>query len=137
MDSGCNRGGILRLREIASEHPAELAYDLRQKLGLSIEALGDTVSWYEAVLLVHVLLRDPTSWLHAAETKWKFTASHEWQILADVYDLLAAVNSKKKPKPYPRPWKSGNENKIGSSAPQKRSDVISKLDRMNPKESDG
>jgi hypothetical protein len=84
-----------------------------------------------------MLLRDPSSMLHAAEVEWKFAASHEWQILADVYDLLAIVNSKKKPKPYPRPWKSADENKIGSAKPQKRDDVLDKLQRMNPKENDG
>jgi hypothetical protein len=68
---------------------------------------------------------------------WKFPVSADWQVAADTYDLLAIVNSKKKPKPYPRPWKSADENKIGSNKPQARAAVLSKLERMNPKESHG
>ena len=47
-------------------HPAEFAYDFRSRFNLSFEAIGSTVSLLEAVYLVAMLLRDPTSWLQAA-----------------------------------------------------------------------
>lgn len=58
-------------------------------------------------------------------------------VLTHLYDLLAAVNSgKKKPKPYPKPYKE-NTNRLGSGKTQNRSDVLKNLERMNPKENDG
>ncbi|MCS4275339.1 hypothetical protein M2390_000500 [Mycetocola sp. BIGb0189] len=39
---------------------------------------------------------------------WKYPLSREGQILLELYDLTLAVNSgKKKPKPSPRPWQTG------------------------------
>jgi hypothetical protein len=67
------------------------------------------VDFDELVLLVDVLLRDPTSWLHAAVAGWKHPISYEWTVNVATYDLLAQVHSgKRKPKPYPRPWKDSN-----------------------------
>lgn len=137
MDSGCTTGGILKLRELIEEHPAELAYDLRSRFSLSVEDIGNRITYLEAIYLVSVLERDPSSWLQAAKNEWTQPVSKEWMILANVYDLLAAVNSKKKPKPYPRPWPDSGTTRLGSKKPQKRSDVITALERMNPKENDG
>lgn len=136
MDRRCWRGGSLKLRELIEEHPAELAFDLRTRFGFGIEDIGETVSLREAALLVSVLLRDPSSWLQAAVNDWKFPVSTEWIVAAHTWDLLAAVNSKNKPKPYPTPWPAEGQNKIGSSK-QAPSHVLSFLERMNPKENDG
>lgn len=80
-----------------------------------------------------VLLRETDSWLQAAKSDWKYPVSREWITAAHTFDLLASVNSKKKPKPYPAPWPDTNTNKIGAAG-QSVEHVRSVLDRMNPKE---
>lgn len=137
MDTGCTTGGILQLRELIEEHPAELAYDFRHRFGLTYEAIGVSLSWLEAILLVSILLRDTSSWLHAAKASWDYPVTREWIVSAHTYDLLAAVNSKKPPKPYPAPWPDKNSKKIGSKTAMTADAVKSRLEMMNPKESDG
>lgn len=133
MDSGCQRGGILKLRELIEEHPSEIAYDFRSRFGLSVLDIGNGVTWLEATYLVAILLRDPTSWLQAAVNEWEYPVSREWMVAAHSYDLLHAVNSKNKPKPYPTPWLAEGTQKLGSKH-QSRGSVLDKLERMNPKE---
>ena len=91
----------------------------------------------ETVLLISMLLQQPDSWLHAAVSDWKHPVTPEWVVLAHTYDLLAAVNSKNKPKPYPTPWPADGSKKLGGKTTQTRSDVISRLATMNPKEDNG
>lgn len=74
----------------------------------------------EAYQLVLVLMSDPTSWLHAAEAKWKHPVSREWMMLADVFDLQHAKASKRRPKPLPRPWPDRSV-KIGGKKTVRRS----------------
>jgi hypothetical protein len=76
-------------------------------------------------------LNKPSSKLQAAVHKWKIPVSQEYEVLADIFDLLAAVNSKRKPKPYPRPWPTGNKQRIGSAKTLTRSQVIERLKKMN------
>lgn len=137
MDSGCANGGILKLRELIEEHPAETAYDFRSRFGISYTDIGGDVSWIEAIYLVAVLLRDPSSWLQAAKNEWDFPVSREWLVATHTYDLHAAINSKSKPKPYPTPYPDVNTKRLKSKAPQDRSSVLAKLEKMNPKENDG
>lgn len=134
LDSGCTLGGILKLRELISEHPAEFTYDFRSRFNLSPSDIGNTITWLDAVYLVAVLLRDSESWLQVAVNGWKYPVSREWMVSAHSYDLLARVNSKQKPKPYPTPWPDEGSTRLGSSK-QSRSNVLSMLGRMNPKES--
>lgn len=134
MDSGCTCGGILRLLELYEAHPAEFAFDFRSRFHISFEQIGVTVSWLEAVYLVAVLLREPTSWLGAARSEWQFPVSREWMVATHTYDLTARVNSKQKPKPYPTPWENGNKQTLGSRKGQTRESVLNVLERMNPKE---
>jgi len=84
-----------------------------------------------------MLMRDPSSWVQAAVNKWDYPVDRNWIVQTRVYDLLAIVNSKNKPKPYPAPWPKENTKKLGSKKPQSRKDVIAKLEQMNPKENDG
>lgn len=137
MDAGCTTGGILKLCELILDHPAELSYDFRSRFQLSIYDIGGHVSYLEAILLVSVLMRDPSSWLQAAANDWKHPVSFEWMVQTNTYDLHAAINSKRKAKPYPTPWQSPDTNRIGSKKRQKRADVLAALERMNPKENDG
>lgn len=135
MDAGCPLGGILKLLELIEEHPGELAYDFRSRFGLSIEAIGDTVTFGEAVLLVSVMLRDPSSWTQAAWSGWKYPVSREWIVASHSYDLQSAVNSGKgrKPKPYPNPFPSTDGKRSGrTNLPP--AEVKKLLARMNPEE---
>lgn len=66
-------------------------------------------------------------------SEWDYPVKREWIVLTHLYDLLAAVNSKKKPKPYPTPWRADNSKKIGSKKQDRRT-VIERLRQMNPKE---
>lgn len=133
LGTGGKPGGTVQLRELVLEHEAELAYDFRERFGLSIDAIGDTVTWREALLLTTVLLRDPSSWVQAKKAGWKFPVSREWIVGAHTYDLLARVNSKQKPKPYPNPFPDKDRTRMGRTS-KSRDEVRIILDRMNPKE---
>lgn len=132
LDTGRTIGGILKLRELISEHENAFAYDFRAKFGLSYLEIGRSVTWIEAIRLTAGLMTDTDSKVQAAINGWSFSMNREFVVLAHIYDLLAQVNSKKKPKPYPMPWPDPNVTKIGSKKPQPRNQILDKLDRMNP-----
>ena len=136
MDTGRTNGGILKLRELIEEHPAEFAYDLRSRFHLSIDDIGSSITWLEAVYLVAVLLKDPTSWLQASRNGWDFPVSREWMVAAHHYDLVHAINSKKRPKPYPTPWPDPSKTRIGKTR-ESVDAVKRKLAKMNPEETHG
>ena len=133
LDSGCLIGGSIRLREIITEHQAAAAYDFRNRFGLSIFEIGHSVSLPEAVLLTHILLQDPSSWLTSSRFDWKYPVSREWIVSAHTWDLLAKVNSgKKKPKPYPNPFPDPNSQRVGRTR-MTNEDVKKVLASMNPR----
>ena len=134
LDTRCATGGICKLREIIDEHPAELAYDFRSRFGISIQEIGKKISWVEAVYLTSILLRDPSSWTQAIKNNWDYPVDRNWIIASHSYDLLAMVNSKKKPKPYPTPWPDPRVNRLRPKKAQDRSEVLKKLRLMNPKD---
>ena len=123
-------GGSLKVRELIADHPAELAYDFRSRFGISYQAIGHEVTYLEAAYLISVLVRIPDSWLNAKIQNWTHPVTREWIVGAHTWDLLATVNSKKKPKPYPTPWKPAGQASIGNKN-QSRADVITKLNAMN------
>jgi len=94
---------------LLDDHTAAFVYDFRARFGLGLSDLGTVVPWTEVVYLVSILLRDPSSWLQVAVNKWHHPVTYEWAAHAATYDLLAQVNSKRKPKPYPRPWAENNK----------------------------
>lgn len=100
---------------ILEDHTAAFVYDFRHRFGLGLGDLGNTIPWAEVVYLVAVLLRDPTSWLQVSVNKWHHPVSYEWAALAAQYDLHAQVNSKRKPKPYPRPWPNDTNTRKGTA----------------------
>jgi hypothetical protein len=104
LDSGCTLGGILAVLELIEDYKPAIVYDFRSRFHLGLNDLGTTVSWEEVVCLVSVLISDPTSWLQAAKSKWAHPIDYNWTLAAATYDLLATVNSKRKPKAWPRPW---------------------------------
>lgn len=135
LDSGGTRGGILKLRELVEEHPAELAYDFRSRFGLSYLDIGDSVSFLEAALLVAVLMRSPDSWLQASVSGWEYPVSRDWIVASHTYDLHAMANSGKgkKPKPYPNPFPDRSKVKTGKTD-RSPAEVRELLRKMNPKE---
>jgi hypothetical protein len=130
LDPRGRLGGSLKVRELIADHPAELAYDFRSRFGISYLAIGNEVTYLEAAYLIGVLVRIPDSWLSAKIQNWTHPVSQEFIVAAHTWDLLATVNSKKKPKPYPMPWKQAGQVKIGNKN-QTRADVINKLNAMN------
>lgn len=130
MDTRSWPGGSIKVRDIISDHPSELAFDFRSFFGISYLEIGRSVTYLEAAQLISILIQKPDSWLCAAMAKWKHPVSNEWTVLVNTYDLLAQVNSKKKPKPYPRPWKSNGASTLGRAG-QSRSDVLNRLNQMN------
>jgi hypothetical protein len=110
LDTRCALGGILEVLQILEDYKHAFTYDFRSRFGLGLDSLGTTLPWSEVVSLVSVLMSDPTSWLQTAKNDWQHPISYDWTIAAATYDLLAQVNSKRKPKPWPRPW--GDANKV-------------------------
>jgi len=104
VDRWRSTGGIVAVLVLLEDHKAAFIYDFRQRFHLGLGDLGTTVPWSEVVYLVAVLLRDPSSWLQVSYNGWHHPVSFEWAAHAATYDLLAQVHSKRKPKPYPRPW---------------------------------
>lgn len=65
--------------------------------------IGQSMSWGEAWRLTQVLIRDTSSHVCAAVQGWDGPRSREWLLIADLFDLTHAVNSRRTPTPYPRP----------------------------------
>lgn len=110
MDGAHSGPKRAQLQELVKLHEAELCYDLRR---LNINPAEVTLE--ELLLIIQPLMRDPTSWTHAALATWKHPITHEWAVLAATYDLLAQVHSKRKPKPFPRPWPDPNVKATGKA----------------------
>lgn len=86
--------------------------DFRAIYHVSWDSLGGELSYWEAIHLVRELQNNPQSKLGAAIQGWAFPVSFEWMALAELLDVTVQANSKRKPKPFPRPWGKG-EKRIG------------------------
>lgn len=106
MVPGRSTGGILQLLELIEEHPSEAARDFREKFHLPSSEVGLIVTYGEAILLTATLMRDPTSWLHAAVDGWAHPVSWNEIALYDLYDLelRSKLENQSEFRPYPRPW---------------------------------
>lgn len=114
MDQGCQTGGILTVLELKEDYKSAFAYDFRNRFNISYKEIGESVDFDEAFLLIKILIQDPSSWIAASIQNWAYPITHEFLASAATYDLLAHVNSKTKPKPYPRPWDVSNTKTAGS-----------------------
>lgn len=86
---------------------------------MPVDAIGGRrMAVGEALDQVTTLMRDPTSWVHAAVAGWERPASWEFLALADIFDV-AAPHTYKNPKPYPRPMPEveGRSEKFGAPIP--------------------
>jgi hypothetical protein len=76
--------------------------------------------------LAVILRSDPSSAIAAALEGWDHPISREALLLADLYDLNAAINSpkNKRPKPHPmRPWKNRDVQRRGNTGGRTRAQV--------------
>lgn len=110
-----------------SEHSDAITYDLLTKTHFTLEDVGSRLSW--SALHAFIKNLDTDSALARdmnKSTGWENTLTTN-QILADIYDMLQAINANlvmvgggkhKKIKPYPRPNRKGieKERKIGKGA---------------------
>ena len=71
---------------------------------MGVDAIGEAMSWGEALTLTTVLAADPSSHVAAALGGWSHPLSREDMTLRDLYELQHITKAKRKPKPYPRPW---------------------------------
>ena len=85
------------------------------------------MSWGEAWRLFHILVRDPSSQVAAALGEWDHPTSYEALILADLYDLQHQTKSKRKVKPYPRPFGSARRKKVKPSASLTQDQIVAAL----------
>ena len=133
MAGGGLPGGILGLLDLIGEHRAALEYDWRHRFHVSLAVAGTAVMpWGEAVRLVSLLVRDPSSWTGAALAGWDRPFSHEAILLADLFDLEHGVNSRRPPKPHPiRPWETSGrtQRRMGDAAGRTRTEIEAILRR--------
>ncbi|MCM3521783.1 hypothetical protein [Curtobacterium sp. P97] len=79
--------------------------------------------------LLRVATREPSSVLFAVQHGWDYPVSREWMQHADQMDQFAAAQWTKgspRPKPYPRPWRDANTNRLGKTnlAPAEAREVL-------------
>lgn len=106
MAEGCRRfsGGITALRDLIDQHRGAFEYDWRNRLHLPLTAVPADMGWDEALRMLKILAKDPSSHIGAALVKWEHPASYEYLALADLIDVQLRSKSKRRPKPYRRPW---------------------------------
>jgi hypothetical protein len=130
MDTRRVTPGIDRLLELEQDHTTALYSDFRRLYAIGFGEVGRSISWREGTHLVEALTLDPSSLLAASLGGWRFPASHEWMVLANIYDLTLRLNSKKG-KPMERPWENVT-SRIAPSRIRSREEIDSILKRMNP-----
>jgi hypothetical protein len=102
-----------------------LEYDWRTRFHARFDVLDDdgpSWPWGELWRLVEIVGHDPSSQLAAAMSGWGHPVSREWLVLADLWDVLVAVNTHKGASVrHPRPWAEpapGTHHICSASLPQ-------------------
>lgn len=108
-----SRGGIISLAKFVEEHREALDADLLTT-GFEVEDIGCALSWGALGSFIKHLPPDSAviREIHPEESAWATTVKTN-SILADIYDVLSAINANltaigsgkpaKRVKPYPRP----------------------------------
>ncbi|NPD33106.1 hypothetical protein HLV35_07540 [Eggerthellaceae bacterium zg-997] len=113
-----------------AQHGGAVEADLMRDMGIRFRDVPDTIGWDGLLTLFANAPEGSATWRAANEALGEYRSqAHVGVILADVYDLLAAlhssfarVNSKRpasvrRPRPYRRPWvDDGGARTIGSGA---------------------
>jgi hypothetical protein len=95
---------MIALRVLIDEHRGAFEYDWRTRFHLPLDAIPEAMGWGEVHRMALILAADPTSQVCSAISQWRHPLSWEGIALRDLYDMQHASKSKRKPKPYPRPW---------------------------------
>lgn len=125
-------GGILGLLDLIEEHRGPLEYDWRTRFGLPLAGVGRDMSFGEAWRLVRILLGDPSSQVAAAAMRWEHPWSREAAVLADLFDLTVAANTRKPARDtYPRPWPvtGADARRLGDAAGRTPEQIRAELAR--------
>ena len=130
MDYWCYTGGIFRLRELIEEYKEAITADFRSHYNLSIFDAGKTYSYVEALYLTKALLKQSDSRLGAEMRGWEYPVSYESMVLMDLFDLLHIINSKKKPKPYKRPYSTEDNNRTRMGRAEIKLTAVDKIRKM-------
>ena len=114
------RGGILSLVQTIDEYDRPLEYDLMTRTGRTLSEYIDMGAAGMVALLSFINYLPPDAAVRVAmDPKSEFAEWHTQfktnMILADIFDVFVAANTKrgKKPKEYPRPKKN---KRIGKGA---------------------
>lgn len=114
-------GGIISLAKIIGEHRGAIEYDLITMTGYQLRDIGKSLSWSAVNSFLQNERADSALMqeLHPEFAGWGSTFKTN-TILADIFDMLANINSNlvalgsgkaaKQPKPYPRPVKKKPED---------------------------
>lgn len=86
----CEPGKTAALVAEVEAHRAELTFDFRHLLGASITAIGDSLSWCEAVDLVEQMGQHPGS--HYWSARNGFTRVTDWGELASMLTAQTVMN---------------------------------------------
>lgn len=87
------------------------------------------MTYGEAIRLTRVLLVDPSTAVSASMAGWTYPLSREALALLDLFDLQHASKSKRRPKPYPRPWAEKNRTQRRGTARLTSAELRDVLDR--------
>jgi hypothetical protein len=89
------------------------------------------MDWGEVYRLTLILASDPSSQVAAAFAGWRHPLSWESAALRDLYDLQHASKSKRRPKPYPRPWDRSQKHGEGTRLSAEEFEAIRARHREN------
>lgn len=110
-------------------HRGAFEYDWRTRFGKPLRVVGRSMSWGEALRLTKILLSDPSSLVTAHAAGWEHPVTREDMVLRDLFDLThqaALAGSKKRAKPYPRPWKTAR-SRTKPAASVTQADILAAL----------
>jgi len=117
---------MISLAAFIREHREAVNYDLLTQTGYSLDDVGRGLSWSALDSFIKntspngALIRE----MRPDIFQWSSTAKTN-ALLADIYDMLAAINANlcakgsgrkpKRPKPYPRPGGNKQQKHIGTA----------------------
>ena len=114
-------------------HRGAYEYDWRARFHVSVDEVGASMSWGEALRLVNRLILDPSSHVAAAVSGWSEPVSREALALMDLFDLQVMsrwrdTGSKgQRPKPYPRPWPKQTTKRAKPDASLTQEQIVAAL----------
>lgn len=99
--------------------------------------MGKTISFEEAIVLIQGLKVRLDSWYHARLENWDYPISPVDNSIRYLIDVFTKANSDPKapaPKMYPRPYKTGGEERILKGEGSVYDDYVFKIGTKTPEE---